>query len=77
MTERIEFYLGQRAGEELRIGAVLFSLEDGILGRTEKAEELLERIRREQAEESDVQEQPAKAESNLKWEIDTGGADQK
>lgn len=77
VTERIEFYLGQRAGEKLRIGAVLFSLEDGILGRTEKAAELLERIRREQAEESDVQEQPAKAESNLKWEIDTGGADQK
>ena len=34
VTERIEFYLRQRAGEELRIGMILFSLEDGILGRT-------------------------------------------
>ena len=55
VTERIEFYLGQRAGEELQIGAVLFSLEDGILGRTKKAEELLSRIRRDQAEDRDVQ----------------------
>ncbi len=77
VTERIEFYLGQRAGEELQIGAVLFSLEDGILGKTKKAEELLRRIRREQAEDRDVQEQPAKVKNDVKWEKDTGGTDQK
>ena len=51
MTERIEFYLRQRAGEELRIGMILFSLEDGILGRTKEADFLLEQIRGEKAAE--------------------------
>ena len=51
VTERIEFYLRQRAGEELRIGMILFSLEDGILGRTKEADFLLEQIRGEKAAE--------------------------
>ena len=51
VTEWIEFYLRQRAGEELRIGMILFSLEDGILGRTKEADSLLEQIRREKAAE--------------------------
>ena len=51
VTERIEFYLRQRAGEELRIGMILFSLEDGILGRTKEADARLEQIRREKAAE--------------------------
>ena len=51
VTERIEFYLRQRAGEELRIGMILFSLEDGILGRTKEADSLLEQILREKAAE--------------------------
>ena len=41
VTERIEFYLRQRAGEELRIGMILFSREDGNLGRTHEADSLL------------------------------------
>ena len=48
ITERIEFYLRQRAGEELQIGMILFSLEDGILGKTEEADLLLEQIRQNQ-----------------------------
>ena len=47
VMERIGSCLRQRAGEELAIGAILFSLEDGILGMTENAEELLQRISRE------------------------------
>ncbi len=45
VTRRIEFYLQQRAGERLKTGAVMFSLEDGILGETSRAEELLGEIR--------------------------------
>ena len=48
ITERIEFYLRQRAREELQIGMILFSLEDGILGKTEEADLLLEQIRQNQ-----------------------------
>lgn len=48
VTERIEFYLRQRAGAELQIGMILFSLEDGILGKTEGADLLLEQIRQNQ-----------------------------
>lgn len=48
VTERIEFYLRQRAREELQIGMILFSLEDGILGKTEEADLLLEQIRQNQ-----------------------------
>ncbi len=41
VMERIAFYLRQRAGGELETGAVVFSGEEGILGRTENAERLL------------------------------------
>ena len=41
VMERITFYLRQRAGGELETGAVVFSGEEGILGRTENAERLL------------------------------------
>ena len=48
VIRRIEFHLRQRAGDTLTIGAVVFSKEEGILGKTKNAEELLEQIRREQ-----------------------------
>ena len=48
VTERISFYLRQRAGEELEIGAVVFSSEEGILGQTENAARLSEKIERRQ-----------------------------
>ena len=48
VTERIGFYLRQRAGEELEIGAVVFSSEEGILGQTENAARLSEKIERRQ-----------------------------
>ena len=41
---RIEFFLKNRAGEELEIGVILFSTEDGILGKSENADELLKKI---------------------------------
>lgn len=48
VTERIGFYLKQRAGDELEIGAVVFSSEEGILGQTENAARLSEKIERRQ-----------------------------
>ena len=41
VTERIAFYLKQRAGQSFKIGAIVFSLEEGILGKTEEAEQLI------------------------------------
>ena len=47
VMERIEFYLKNRAGDELEIGAIMFSTEDGILGETKDAEQLLAEIKGE------------------------------
>ena len=44
VMKRIEFFLKTRAGEELEIGVILFSTEDGILGKSENADELLKKI---------------------------------
>ena len=44
VMKRIEFFLKNRAGEELEIGVILFSTEDGILGKSENADELLKKI---------------------------------
>lgn len=44
---KIEYHLKQRAGDTLKIGAVVFSKEEGILGKTKDTPELLEQIRRE------------------------------
>ena len=41
VAERIAFYLKQRAGQSFKIGAIVFSLEEGILGKTEEAEQLI------------------------------------
>ena len=49
--ERITFYLRQRAGEELEIGAVVFSNEEGILGQTENAESLLQLTEKQRKEQ--------------------------
>lgn len=45
VMERIEFYLKNRAGNELEIGAIMFSTEEGILGETKDAEQLLDEIK--------------------------------
>lgn len=45
VMERIEFYLKNRAGDELEIAAIMFSTEDGILGETKDAEQLLAEIK--------------------------------
>lgn len=47
IMKRIEFYLTYRAGERLKIGAIVFSVEEGILGRTSDTPELLEYIQKE------------------------------
>ena len=44
VMERISFYLQHRAGENLQIGAIVFSNEEGILGQTENAEMILKMI---------------------------------
>lgn len=45
VTERIEFHLCHRAGGSLQVEAIVFSTEDGILGKTKRAEALLKEIR--------------------------------
>lgn len=47
VMERTKFYLDQRAGEELEVEAIMFSLEDGIQAGTSGADRLLEKIRRQ------------------------------
>ncbi|WP_072525861.1 cobalt-precorrin-5B (C(1))-methyltransferase CbiD [Clostridium sp. Marseille-P3244] len=47
VTERIGFHLSQRAGQQLQVGAVVFTPEEGILGKTKGSDCLLERIRQE------------------------------
>lgn len=46
VMERMQFYLRQRAGEELEIEAVMFSREDGITAGTSGAERMLKEIMR-------------------------------
>ena len=45
VTGRAAFHLGQRAGEGLEVGAVLFSKAYGLLSQTPQAEELLKHFR--------------------------------
>lgn len=77
VMDRIEFYLRHRAGEGLAIGAILFSLEDGVLGSTKDAEMLLRRIRREKAESADKQGASVYADEQADQEKKTGGTDKK
>ncbi len=44
LTERAGFHLRSRAGENLEIGAVLFSKVYGALSRTDNADALLQKI---------------------------------
>lgn len=44
VMEKIEYHLTNRAGEVLQIGAVMFSKEEGILGKTKLADELADKI---------------------------------
>lgn len=46
IVKRIDYYLRNRAGETLQIGAILFSNEEGILGETAEARKILEMIRK-------------------------------
>ena len=45
VTGRAAFHLGQRAGEGLEVGAVLFSKAYGLLSQTPQAGELLKHFR--------------------------------
>lgn len=44
LTERILFHLRHRAGEDMEIGAILFSKEYGLLAKSDNAMELIENI---------------------------------
>ena len=50
VMQRIQDALAVRAGKELTVGAVMFSTEDGVLGKTKDADRLLEQIIRERSE---------------------------
>ncbi|GAB6953750.1 cobalt-precorrin-5B (C(1))-methyltransferase CbiD [Mediterraneibacter glycyrrhizinilyticus] len=45
VMERIDFHLRHRVGGSLQVEAIVFSTEDGILGKTKRAEALLKEIR--------------------------------
>lgn len=49
VSERIQYHLQVRAGNNVEMGAIVFSKEDGILGQTSNVRGILEQIRREQA----------------------------
>lgn len=44
VTDRIDFYLKNRAGESLEIGAIIFSNKYGMLGKTKDADKILKEI---------------------------------
>ena len=44
VTDRVAFHLGHRGGEALETGAILFSKEYGILGKSPNGDALLKRI---------------------------------
>ncbi|EEG74483.1 cobalt-precorrin-5B (C(1))-methyltransferase CbiD [[Clostridium] hylemonae] len=46
IMEQIDVHLKQRAGKTLMTGAIVFSAEEGILGQTSRAAEILEQIRK-------------------------------
>lgn len=46
IEEKVDYYLNKRSGENLRVGAILFSNVYGELGRTRLADELLDEINR-------------------------------
>ena len=51
VMKRIAFYQKHRGGESISVEAIVFSNENGILGETSGAEELLEIIRAESVKE--------------------------
>ncbi len=63
VTGKIDLCLQHRAGEDLQIGAVIFSNEDGILGMTKDAEALIKSIRRD-GQEPDAEKAAEKAAEN-------------
>lgn len=44
IMEKIDFYLKKRAANRLQIECIVYSNDYGLLGMTEKAEELLRRL---------------------------------
>lgn len=56
VMQRIAFYLQHRSGGSLRVEAIVFSTEYGILGETDGAGELLEMLRTESAKKKETGE---------------------
>lgn len=46
VMDRIDYHIRQRAGKKLAVGAVVFSMEEGILGSTPGAAKVLDQIRK-------------------------------
>lgn len=46
IEEKVDYYLNKRSGENLQVGAIIFSNVYGELGRTRLADELLDKINR-------------------------------
>ena len=44
VMERICYYLRKRAGDEMQVECILYSMEQGLLGESAGAEELLQEI---------------------------------
>ena len=42
--EKIEYHLAKRAGEKMKVGALMFSDELGIFGKTSLVDKLREKI---------------------------------
>lgn len=48
IMERIEFYIGNRAGHSMETGVLMFAEEDGVLGKTKSVDKLIEALRKQQ-----------------------------
>ena len=46
VMDRIDYHIRQRAGKKLAVGAVVFSMEEGMLGSTPGAAKVLDQIRK-------------------------------
>ena len=44
VMEKIEYHLAKRAGEKMKVGALMFSDELGVLGKTSLVDKLREKI---------------------------------
>lgn len=51
LIDKVEYHIGQRTGQTMEVGAVMFSNKYGLLAQTDSAAALIEHLRREQQED--------------------------